>query len=47
MTRSTAGSLVSNTVTDAFGRTQTVSGQHAQIRLPVSDTPLFVEPPAQ
>ena len=35
------------TVTDAFGRIWTVSGQHAQIRLPVSDTPLFVEPSAQ
>jgi hypothetical protein len=34
------------TVTDAFGRAWTVSGQDAQIRLPVSDTPLFVEPPA-
>ena len=32
------------TVTDAFGRTQTVSGQDAQIRLEVSLTPLFVEP---
>jgi hypothetical protein len=35
------------TVTDVFGRAWTVSGQDAQIRLPVSDTPLFVEPPAR
>jgi hypothetical protein len=35
------------TITDVFGRTWTVSGQDAQITLPVSDTPLFVEPPAQ
>jgi hypothetical protein len=35
------------TITDVFGRTWTVSGQDAQITLPVSVTPLFVEPPAQ
>ena len=32
------------TVTDVFGRTWTVSGQDHQIRLPVSVTPLFIEP---
>jgi hypothetical protein len=32
------------TVTDAFGRTRTTRCQHAHIRLPVSATPLFVEP---
>jgi hypothetical protein len=32
------------TVTDVFGRTLAISGQDAHIRLPVSDTPLFVEP---
>ena len=32
------------TVTDVFGRTWTVSGHDGQIRLPVSVTPLFVEP---
>jgi hypothetical protein len=37
----------SATVTDVFGHGWTVSSQVAQIRLPVSDTPLFVEPPAQ
>jgi len=35
------------TVTDVFGHDWTVSRQDAQIRLPISDTPLFVEPPAQ
>ena len=34
------------TVTDVFGRTWTTRCQDGQIRLPVSDTPLFVEPPA-
>jgi hypothetical protein len=32
------------TVTDVFGRTWTVSGEDHQIRLPVSVTPLFIEP---
>jgi hypothetical protein len=32
------------TVTDAFGHAQTVSGPNGRIRLPVSATPLFVEP---
>ena len=35
------------TVTDVFGRTSTVSGQHGQIRLPVSVTPLLVEAPGR
>jgi hypothetical protein len=35
------------TVTDVFGRTRATLRQHGQIRLPVSATPLFVEPPAR
>jgi hypothetical protein len=30
-------------VTDAFGRSRTVSAQDGRLRLPVSDTPLFIE----
>jgi hypothetical protein len=32
------------TVTDVFGRTRTARGLDGHIRLPVSVTPLFVEP---
>jgi hypothetical protein len=35
------------TVTDVFGRTRTVSSQDGQIRLPVSETPFFIEPPGR
>ena len=35
------------TVTDVFGRAQTTRCQHGHLRLPVSATPLFVEPSAQ
>ena len=32
------------TVTDVFGHSWTARRQHGQIRLPLSVTPLFVEP---